>query len=85
MNMQGLAKGVAYLAFDGCVQCDQIASDLLHKARMALVDSETRLIVVQPGNTRWDDVLEVTSSFPVLIYDGKACHNVAELFDAMEE
>lgn len=85
MNMQGLAKGVVYLAFDGCVQCDQIASDILHRARRALADSGTRLIVVQPGNTRWKDVLEITSSFPALIYDGKACHNVAELFDAMEE
>ena len=83
--MQGLAKGVVYLAFDGCVQCDQIASDMLHRVRRALADSGTRLIVVQPGNSTWDDVLEVTSRFPALIYDGKSCQNVAELFDAMEE
>lgn len=84
--MQGLAKGVAYLAFDGCMQCDPLASDMLHRARIALSDSGTRLIVVQPGNTRWDDVLEITSSFPALIYDGKAYHhNVAELLDAMED
>ena len=84
MSMQGLAKGVVYLAFDGCVQCDTFASDLLHRSRRALSGSDRRLIVVQPGNTRWDDVLEITSSFPALIYNGKACHNVAELFDAME-
>lgn len=83
--MQGLAKGVVYLAFDGCVQCDQIASDMLHRARRALADSGTRLIVVQPGNTRWHDVLEVTSRFPALIYGGKAYHTVAELFDAKED
>lgn len=85
IQVQGLAKGVVYLASDGCVQCDPIASDLLHRARRELSDSGTRLIVVQPGNARWDDVLEITSSFPALIYDGKACHNVIGIFDAMED
>lgn len=85
MNLQGLAKGIVYLAFDGCIQCDQLTSDILHMVRRELSDSGTRLIVVQPGNTRWDDVLEITSSFPALIYDGKAYHNVFELLDAMED
>lgn len=83
MSMQGLAKGVAYLAFDGCVQCDPLASDMLHRARRALADGNTPLMVVQPGNTRWDAVLEITSAFPALIYAGKAYHNVAELLDAL--
>ena len=83
MRMQGLAKGVAYLAFDGCIQCDQLASDILRMVRSALADSGTRLIVVQPGNTRWDAVLEVTNRFPTLIYGGKAYHHVAGLLDAL--
>lgn len=81
--MQELAKCVVYLASDGCVQCDPQASDMLRMSRRVLSGSNTPLMVVQPGNTRWDAVLEVTSSFPALIYGGKAYHNVAGLLDAL--
>ena len=81
--MQELAKCVVYLAFDGCVQCDPLARDMLHMSRRVLSGSNTPLMVVQPGNTRWDAVLEVTSSFPSLIYGGKAYHHVAGLLDAL--
>lgn len=81
--MQELAKGVVYLAFDGCVQCDPLSSDVLRMSRRVLSGSNTPLMVVQPGNTRWDAVLEVTSSFPALIYGGKAYYHVAGLLDAL--
>lgn len=80
--MQELAKSVVYLAFDGCVQCDPLARDMLHMSRR-VISGNTPLMVVQPGNTRWDAVLEVTSSFPALIYGGKAYHHVAGLLDAL--
>ena len=81
--MQELAKCVVYLAFDGCVQCDPLARDMLHMSRRVLSGGNTPLMIVQPGNTRWDAVLEVTSSFPALIYGGKAYHHVAGLLDAL--
>ena len=62
--MQELAKSVVYLASDGCVQCDPLARDMLHTSRRVLSGGNTPLMIVQPGNTRWDAVLEVTSSFP---------------------
>lgn len=81
--MQELAKSVVYLASDGCVQCDPLARDMLRMSRRVLSDSNTPLMIVQPGNTRWDAVLEVTSRFPALIYGGKAYHHVAGLLDAL--
>lgn len=80
--MQELAKSVVYLAFDGCVQCDPLARDMLRMSRR-VISGNTPLMVVQPGNTRWDAVLEVTSSFPALIYGGKAYYHVAGLLDAL--
>lgn len=81
--MQELAKSVVYLAFDSCVWCDPLARDILNMSRRVLSGSNTPLMVVQPGNTRWDAVLEVTNSFPSLIYNGKAYNHMDRLLDAL--
>ena len=51
--MQELAKCVVYLAFDGCVQCDPLARDMLHTSRRVLSGSNTPLMIVQMWPDSW--------------------------------